>query len=116
MKSRDRIALDSARCVLDGEPLAVANLSLGGFFVASERPLIAGQIVSLWLLVGGREIPLFGKVAWVNEREAPRHPSLPPGFGVSITRIELADKVALVEILRRASPRPGTSRGSPAAR
>ena len=110
MKSRDRVHLEDARCVLDGEALPVANLSLGGFFVATGRPLLAGQIVALRLQVGGREIPIFGKVAWVNGADAPRHTDLPPGFGVAITRIDLADKVALVEILRQASRRPGAPR------
>jgi Tfp pilus assembly protein PilZ len=108
MKSRDRLTVDHARCMLDGEALPVENLSLGGFFVATERPLILGQIVALRVLVVDREIPVVGKVAWVNEKDAPRQPGLPPGFGVAITRIELPDKLALVEILRRRSRRPGT--------
>jgi Tfp pilus assembly protein PilZ len=113
MKSTDRVALDDACCVIDGESLPIENLSLGGFFVASDRPLIHGQIVALRVLVAEREISLVGKVAWVNERSAPRQPGLPAGFGVSITRIELADKLALVEILRRRSRRAG---GAPATR
>lgn len=116
MKSRDRITLDDARCLLDGEALPVANLSLGGFFVATDKPLITGQVVALRLQVGSRDIPIFGKVAWVNARDDRRHAELPPGFGVSITRIDLADKVALVDILRRASRRPGSPGGSPAPR
>jgi Tfp pilus assembly protein PilZ len=112
MKSGDRLAVEDARCILDGEGLPIKNLSLGGFFVATERPLINGQIVALRVLVAEREIPVVGKVAWVNERDAPRQPDLPPGFGVSITRIDLTDKLALVEILRRRSRRPG----SPTAR
>ena len=113
MKSRDRIHLDDARCVMDGVALPVANLSLGGFFVATDRPLVAGQVVALRLTVGGRDIPIFGKVAWVNGADAPRHPEMPPGFGVAITRIDLADKVALVDILRQASRRPGAPRRAP---
>ena len=113
MKSGDRLALGDARCMLDGESLPIENLSLGGFFVATERPLIHGQIVALRVLVAEREIPVVGKVAWVNERHAPCQPGLPPGFGVAITRIELADKVALLDILRRRSRRPG---GAPLAR
>jgi Tfp pilus assembly protein PilZ len=116
MKSRDRVTVDDARCMLDGEPLPIKNLSLGGFFVATERPLILGQIVALRLMVAERDIPVVGKVAWVNERDAPRQPALPTGFGVSITRIELGDKVALVEILRRKSRRPGGAPGGTPAR
>ena len=115
MKSRDRLRLDDARCVLDGAALPVANLSLGGFFVATDTPLIAGQVVALRLQVAGKDFPIFGKVAWVNAHDAPRHADLPSGFGVAITRIDLADKVALVDILRRASRKPGTPGGSTAA-
>ena len=115
MKSRDRVTVDDARCMLDGEALPIKNLSLGGFFVSTDRPLILGQIVALRVMVADREIPVVGKVAWVNERDSPRQPELPPGFGVAITRIELGDKLALVEILRRRSRRPGsTPRGTPA--
>ena len=102
--------------MLDGETLPVADLSLGGFFVATDRPLITGQVVALRLRVADREIPLFGKVAWVNERDAPRRAGLPPGFGVAITRIDLTDKVALVDILRRSAPRPGSPRKGPGSR
>lgn len=101
------MAVDDARCVLDGEGLPIKNLSLGGFFVATERPLILGQVVALRVQVADREIPVVGKVAWVNERDSPRQPALPAGFGVAITRIDLGDKLALVEILRRRSRRPG---------
>ena len=111
MKSRDRLSLDDARCMLDGEGLPIKNLSLGGFFVATDRPLILGQIVALRVMVAEREIPVVGKVAWVNERDAPRQPALPTGFGVAITRIDLSDKLALVEILRRRSRRPGSAPG-----
>ena len=108
MKSGDRLPVEDARCMLDGEGLPIKNLSLGGFFVATERPLINGQVVALRVVVAEREIPVVGKVAWVNERDTPRQPDLPPGFGVSITRIDLTDKLALVEILRRRSRRPGS--------
>ena len=108
--------MDDARCMLDGESLPLTNLSLGGFFVATERPLILGQIVALRVLVADREIPVIGKIAWVNDRNAPRQPAMPAGFGVSITRIDLTDKVALVDILRRRSRRPGGASGGAAPR
>jgi PilZ domain-containing protein len=109
MKSRDRVTVDDARCMLDGEGLAIHNLSLGGFFVATQRPLILGQIVALRVMLSNREIPLVGRVAWVNEGDSPRQPALPPGFGVAITRIDLSDKLALVDILRRRARRPGSA-------
>ena len=118
MKSRDRLRLDDARCMLDGRgPARVANLSLGGFFVATDTPLIAGQVVALPAAGRGKGLPHLrqGGLGERARRAAPRRPAR-PGFGVAITRIDLADKVALVDILRRASRKPGTPGGSPAVR
>ncbi len=43
-----------------------------------------------------------GRVAWVNDPEAPRNPALPPGCGITITKIAFTDKLAIVQLLRRA--------------
>jgi hypothetical protein len=86
----------------------VANLSLGGFFVAAGHPLPLGQVVSMRLHLPARAVALDVAVAWRNEVEAPRNPALPGGFGVAIRRIDMADKLALVEYLR-AHERPGAA-------
>ncbi|HUG53784.1 MAG TPA: hypothetical protein VMR21_09285 [Vicinamibacteria bacterium] len=104
MRSTDRYALADVLCEVDGESLPVANLSVGGFFVASEQPLPAGQSVSFALVFGdGWRASAVGRVAWVNTPDPSRTPGLPAGFGVTITRIAFPDKLALVGRLRTAS-------------
>jgi Tfp pilus assembly protein PilZ len=99
MKSYDRFIIPGARCQLGGETFLVADLSLGGFFVACPLPLATGQVVALDLeFTDGTRVPVVGRVAWVNEND--KHPGRPPGFGVEVTRIALADKLHLVALLR----------------
>jgi PilZ domain len=112
MQARDRHFVDGVTCVLDGNAMRVANLSLGGLFAATElRPPDPGQLVVLELrLPSHPPFRVVGQVTWVNE---PRNPAdLPPGFGVRITQIAAGDKDALTELLRRsdavlAQPRRG---------
>lgn len=105
MKASDRFEVERATCRFDGQACPVSNLSLGGFFVATPRPPMSGQFYELELTLGSREpFTLLGKVTWVNDPRAPRSPQLPQGFGVKITRIGLAEKLAIVDVLRRAAP------------
>ena len=67
MRGRDRVSSFDVTCEWDGEARAVANLSLGGFFVASDNPLPVGQVVALHLLLPDRPLSVEGKVAWINE-------------------------------------------------
>lgn len=106
MRDKDRFRLEEATCRVDEREHAVANLSLGGFFVVAESPLPVGQVVALRLTVAGRALDVVAKVAWANAGEDRKQPGLPNGYGVKITRIDLGDKLALVEIVRRASSRP----------
>ena len=108
MKASDRFQVENATCRYDGQVCQVSNLSLGGFFVATPRPPMAGQFFELELTLASREpFTLLGKVTWVNDPRAPRSPQLPQGFGFKITRIGLAEKVAIVDLLRRSAPVDG---------
>jgi Tfp pilus assembly protein PilZ len=99
VKSHDRFVVPGARCHLGEETYAVADLSLGGFFVACPTPFPPGQVIALDLeFTDGTRVPVVGRVAWVNENQ--RHPGRPLGFGVEVTRIALADKLHLVALLR----------------
>ena len=100
MRGRERVPSFDVTCEWDGDARAVANLSLGGFFVVSDHPLPVGQVVALRLLLPERPLTVEGKVAWINEHASPKNPALPAGFGVAIKKIALADKLALVEFLR----------------
>ena len=103
MRDKDRFVFRGIECEIGDERKPVTNLSLGGFFVASDRPIAPGQVIAVHLVFPSRAFPLHVKVAWVNEPPNPKQPSLPTGFGVSIKQIDLGDKLALIELLRVAS-------------
>jgi Tfp pilus assembly protein PilZ len=103
MRGRDRFNFNGIECEVGDVRLPVSNLSLGGFFVAAERPIARGQVIAVNLVFPSRSFPLHVKVAWVNEPPKPKQPTLPTGFGVSIKQIDLGDKLALIELLRQAS-------------
>lgn len=109
MKGSDRFALPGATCRVDDQEWPIADLSLGGFFVISNAsPPLPGQVLSLELRLPGRApLALRGKVTWLNGGATRPRATLPAGYGVQITRIDMTAKLVLVEILRRAQE-PGT--------
>jgi hypothetical protein len=99
--ARDRVIVDGVTCDLGGETLPVVNLSLGGFFVATERAPIPGQVVATRLrLPDGVVISTAGRVAWVNGVHNRVHQRLPPGCGIQNLKISFEDKLAIVAALR----------------
>ena len=105
MRGSDRFFVDGIQCEYDGRALPVANVSVGGLFVATELPLLVGQVVELQLGLHGREpFRVLARVSWFNDPESPKAPDLPQGFGIQITRIGLADKLAIVDVLKRTPP------------
>lgn len=106
MKGTDRFVVEGVVCTLHGNPLPVANLSVGGFFAATDVPPPRGELLELDLALKGRPaFRVMGKVMWINDPVNPRAPDLPRGFGFKIQRIALPDKIALVDFLKRASPK-----------
>jgi hypothetical protein len=107
MRASDRFSLRDLRCELGGSSMPVANLSVGGFFVACDPPLPTGHAVSFELAFpAGPRIPAVGRVAWVNSPEAVRNAGLPTGCGITITRIAFPDKLAIIDLLRRSNVVP----------
>lgn len=111
MKATDRFEIPGVACRLAGETLPVVNLSVSGLFVASERPPLPGQVVALELLVGERHYPLSCKVTWLNRPESPRTKELPAGCGLAIVSIDLAAKLAIVDLVKRAAETAPPQRG-----
>jgi Tfp pilus assembly protein PilZ len=102
MKASDRFFVEGVPCGLHGKQLPVANLSVGGFFAATDQPPALGQLVDMELTLGTRAAFRFtGKVSWVNEQTHPKPTELPRGFGVKILRIDFPDKLAIVDHLKR---------------
>jgi Tfp pilus assembly protein PilZ len=112
MRSTDRFSLRDVECALGGHSLPVANLSVGGFYVACEPPLPLGQSVAFELVFAdGWRMPAVGRVAWVNGSPAPATSGLPAGCGITITKIAFPDKLAIIDRLRRASGTAAERRG-----
>jgi Tfp pilus assembly protein PilZ len=104
MRARDRFPVNGVTCSLENQAMRVTNLSLSGLFAATERPPLEGQIVSLELSLPGRgPFTVVGAVSWINPRERPRTPGLPPGFGFRITKMPLPAKVAILDLLKRSA-------------
>ena len=113
MKASDRFFVDGITCVLDAQRMPVANLSLGGFFAATRNPPMKGQVLALDLALPGHPpIRVVGSVTWINDPQKPRARDLPEGFGVKITEIGLAGKLAIVGLLKRSAgaAKPGLRR------
>jgi len=113
MKGSDRYYIEGVSCRYDGKPLPVANLSVSGLFAATDRPPGPGEVVSLEVLLAGkRPFAVLGTVAWINRNGSKRAGHLPPGFGVKITRIAFADKLAILHVLQHCDPRKQRPRPS----
>jgi hypothetical protein len=111
MKAGDRYLVRDVTCSMSGRDLAVWDLSVGGLFAACEDPPMLGQTVSLDLRLPGRDtFSILALVTWINRPDRARAPDLPQGFGVKVTRIAFPDKLALLDLLKRAGLR-ATRRG-----
>jgi hypothetical protein len=111
MRSTDRFSLQDVRCDLGGHSLPVANLSVGGFYIACVPPLPLAQSVAFDLVFGdGWRVSAVGRVVWVNGDESAPTSGLPPGCGITITKIAFPDKLGIVDRLRRASEIPAERR------
>jgi Tfp pilus assembly protein PilZ len=103
MKASDRYFVKDVTCSLNGNAMPVANLSVGGLFAGTDQPPMMGQVVELELtLLGHPPFRLFAQVTWINDPVKPKAPDLPLGFGVKITRIAFPDKLAILNLLKRA--------------
>ena len=111
MKSTDRFPVEGVHCTVHGLTLPVINLSVGGFFAGTDTPPPLGELLDLELALKDRPpFRVVGKVIWVNDAAGPRAPDLPRGFGFRISRIAMADKLSIVDYLKRAAPAVPTLR------
>ena len=99
MRSSERLSVEGARARTSGADCAIVNASSSGLFLASTPPI--GQSLTLELALDqGRLITVAGRVVWINDHIHPGAQHLPPGFGVCIQRVGLAEKLALIKFLR----------------
>ena len=115
MRASDRYAVSDVTCELSGQTLSVLNLSVGGFFIATDRPPGLGQLVELSVQLPEREpFRVVGKVCWVHRDEHGQPGELPGGSGIKIAKIDFPDKLAIIDYLKRlpsATPRSIDDRG-----
>ncbi len=101
MRSSERLSVEGARARTSGADCAIVNASSSGLFLASTSPPPIGQSLTLELALDqGRLITVAGRVVWINDHIHPGAQHLPPGFGVCIQRVGLAEKLALIKFLR----------------
>lgn len=80
--------------------LGVYNLSEGGVFLETERPLELGSQVSIAFAVPGRsEVELEGRVAWI--RPSPDEWG-PAGMGVELGPLSEWDRILVAELIEAA--------------
>ncbi len=67
------------------------DVSAGGLFLKTETELETGEdlTVHFYLPHEGRVFHCDARVAWVNSKEAPEKPELPPGVGVQFINMPL---------------------------
>jgi uncharacterized protein (TIGR02266 family) len=80
----------------------VTDLSPGGLFVRTDKPLPIGIDVDLEVLIASEETPIHarGKVVWV--RDKPEHPEDNMGMGVQFTGVMGPLLLEMVEAAKNA--------------
>jgi Tfp pilus assembly protein PilZ len=103
LRSTDRYVLEGIRASLYGRDVTVADVSVGGIFVVTNRPPLPGTALTLALVIDDQQpFEIGGSVVWVNLPDERRAARLPEGFGFQIRKITLVDKLAIVNRLRQA--------------
>jgi type IV pilus assembly protein PilZ len=83
------------------------NISKGGTFIKTEKPLDIGTIFLFKLMVPSRDTPLAlrGEVRWVIKEGSPRPPEIPadhePGMGIRFVYDGSDQRQALEEVVEK---------------
>jgi type IV pilus assembly protein PilZ len=83
------------------------NISKGGTFIKTEKPLDIGTIFLFKLMVPSRDTPLAlrGEVRWVIKEGSPRPANIPadhePGMGIRFVYEEADQRQALEELVQK---------------
>ncbi|MBE0596834.1 MAG: response regulator [Desulfuromonadales bacterium] len=89
-----------------------ADLSASGMYVVSQEPAAVSEIVRLYARfprsIGAADISAI--VVWVNQGESRKIPSLPSGFGVKFTGLNVATRLIITQVLTKLSVPSGSQR------
>mgnify|MGYP000141284203 FL=1 len=77
------------------------DLSAGGLYVRTDFPLDVDESLTLRLTLPGQQgmVSCKARVAWVNTKDHPRKPELPPGMGIQFVELALEDMKAIRRFL-----------------
>jgi CheY-like chemotaxis protein/Tfp pilus assembly protein PilZ len=77
------------------------DISTGGLFLESERPLPASSVISVYfeLPIPRTEISCTARVAWVNPPGFPTKPAIPPGMGIQLLDVRPEWSDAILEFI-----------------
>ena len=92
-----------------GEDLRSAcleNLSEGGMFIASERPLAAGTPLQLSISVPSGKVRISGRVAWVRSMQSR---SGPAGMGIRFEDLSDEQRDRIASAVRLIAPEEGNA-------
>jgi len=69
------------------------NISTGGLFLETTRIVPVDTLLHVEFMLPGKNNPISckAKVAWTNEPDALKKPSLPPGMGLQFLTLSLDD-------------------------
>jgi uncharacterized protein (TIGR02266 family) len=84
----------------------LGNISDGGIFVATDRPLPAGTPLRLFITVPDGTAELAGRVAWVRSTKGEGGGA---GMGIRFEDLGLELRERIAEVVARYEPRPGRS-------
>lgn len=77
------------------------DLSTGGVYVKTDFPLPVDESLTLRFTLPDQQrmVSCRARVAWVNPRENPRKPELPPGMGIQFVELSLEDMKSIRRFL-----------------
>lgn len=77
------------------------DLSTGGLYLKTDFPLVVDESLTLRFSLPEQKgmVTCKARVAWVNPKEKPRKPDLPPGMGIQFVDLSLEDMKSIRRFL-----------------
>ena len=77
------------------------DLNTGGLYLNTDFPFEAEESLTLHFTLSGQKntVSCKARVAWVNMKDKPRKPQLPPGVGVQFVGLSLEDLKSIQRFL-----------------
>lgn len=84
------------------------DLSTGGLYLKTDFPLPVDENLTIRFTLPDHKgmVSCKARVAWVNAKDKPRKPSLPPGMGIQFVDLPLEDMKAIRRFMEYNQPEP----------